>query len=212
MKFAQKLVVLSFERYQKLLLHQEKSAPSSDQSPSYIEPEVIHRASGEASIEASGGHCENQTGSGLGMSVDNIVEFLPKTMKSRGKSILHHLQTSAIKEFGLSSKGELIYKGQTIQNSHIVDLLKDGLHRFSHSSPIGVKEWYIILANSNIPESLILNPERQKQMRFIKEHPDQAYLPPPPGEPVKKSVSRNKVKRLKRLKRSTIAHKHWVKF
>jgi hypothetical protein len=147
-------------------------------------PEVVH----EARKEQTGG------GSKWGLSIDSILELLPKSLRPRAQSLLNHLQ--ALDTFSLTSKGEIVYKDHAIEGSHIVDLLKDSFYKYKHLNVVGREEWYRLLVESNVPQSLILNATRRGEIAKQKSQPSEPYmLPPPPGYAKTKKDSKRNFKR-----------------
>ena len=62
----------------------------------------------------------------------------------------------------MNEKGEIIYKGKKISKSDILTLINHAIHN-SKSEPVGMKIFYKVLGNSNVPHLLISN-EKGKEI------------------------------------------------
>jgi hypothetical protein len=82
--------------------------------------------------------------------------------RHRAKRILEHLKRDT--SFKIGDEGEIIYKQQKIDKSHVGDLLNDVLQKKStEEGPLGWKEFSSTLYSSGVPKNLISNPARGKQ-------------------------------------------------
>lgn len=116
---------------------------------------------------------EDQSGTGTSaLSVETIVAAVPKNNRRDATTILHHLERDP--NITWSHKGELIVKGETKHNTHLVDLLKDAFYKFKHWEPEGVHDFYRALAESNLPVGTIKNLDRRALLESYKQ-------PKPPG-------------------------------
>ena len=88
------------------------------------------------------------------LSIDVIVQTLPKTYKNRGIALVKFLQQCRCvtwDEDGVISTEKI---GQ-IHMSHISDLIRDGIKSYINFSPISQERFYTALAESNVPLGLI---------------------------------------------------------
>lgn len=117
----------------------------------------------------------NQTGSGERatiLSIDSILSTLPKQAKRDASAILQHVQRTP--DITWNEKGELVLKEQPIPGTHISDLLKDAFYKYKNWKAKGADSFYRSLAESNLPQGLIHNPERRILLESYKH-------PKPPG-------------------------------
>lgn len=139
MKFIQKSVLLSYDKYQRLL-NRPITTPTS-------------QTGGLADIETLE-HVETSKDSGL--TISEILEVIPKRYRSKVEAILTFTSRDPNDTIGWNSKGELIYKGSTILGSHIVDLLKDTQYQHKSYTPVGATQFYQGLKELHIPVTLIV--------------------------------------------------------
>jgi hypothetical protein len=66
---------------------------------------------------------------------DDIVESVPKTMKAKAQLLLKKMKSSL--DISWNEKGELKYKGETVQGSNVVDLVNDVLRKRKYFNPQG---------------------------------------------------------------------------
>ena len=107
-----------------------------------------------------------------------IVRGIPKTMKTRAQALLAHL-----KERGdvitWDDMGQVLLKGVLIPRSNISDLVSDAMRARKHFNPVGVREFYNVLNEINIPKDLVRN-ERWSEAEKNKVPFDEKN---PPGKP-----------------------------
>ena len=94
-----------------------------------------------------------------GLSSEMIVRGIPKTMKTRAEALLAHL-----KERGdiitWDDMGQVLLKGVLIPKSNISDLISDAMRPRKYFNPVGVREFYNVLNEINIPKDLVRNERR----------------------------------------------------
>ena len=89
-----------------------------------------------------------------------IKESVPKTYKKRAGLLLSHL-TQRPDVIQWNGKGEVVYKGRTLKNSNIVDLISDSIRGRSNNPPPAFKEDFLqILHEINTPTIWIGNRKR----------------------------------------------------
>jgi hypothetical protein len=68
--------------------------------------------------------------------INKILESVPKTMKAKAQLLLKKMKSSP--DISWNEKGELKYKGETVQGSNVVDLVNDVLRKRKCFNP---QEW-----------------------------------------------------------------------
>ena len=82
---------------------------------------------------------------------DEILETVPKTMKAQ--LLLKKMKSSP--NISWNEKGELKYKGETVQGSNVVDLVNDVLRKRNYFNPQGWETFGEALREANVPQDLI---------------------------------------------------------
>lgn len=134
------------------------------------------------------------------LSDNDIISTFPLSMQKQAERLLNWIKRSNAK-VEWDEKGEVTMKGYTISNSNIIDLIGDLLrHRKTAIPPVGYQGFIKVLKESNIPEELIGNKERAKQMSTLNLiyqsdvenlSPGDQILPTPPKIIVTRSRSTN---------------------
>jgi hypothetical protein len=90
-------------------------------------------------------------------SESNILDVVSSEQRHKAKRILDHLKRDA--NFQINNQGEIIYKQQTLNRSHIGDLLNEALKKKSilADSPIGWRQFLNSLKELAVPKDLIEN-------------------------------------------------------
>ena len=86
----------------------------------------------------------------------DILDSVPKMYHKKANALLKYLQMD--KDVNWDSQGQLIIKEKTIPQSHIVDLVNDGMRSRKHKQH--AKGWHELshhLAMKNVPKELIGN-------------------------------------------------------
>lgn len=167
MKSTRKMVVIPFEKYERLL----KQKPQTDQSR-----EATPQITIEEPVEVNSS-----------LPTPDIISSLPSNIKKRGERLLTALN-GVLK---WNEKGEIIIDGEVIPFTHITDLIKDALTSLKTFDPSGSREFYRLIKSSNVPLSLIANPTRRKELTGGGDSEPESLKrkldhPPPPGIPDKK--------------------------
>ncbi|WP_143559325.1 hypothetical protein [Solemya velum gill symbiont] len=118
---------------------------------------------------------EPQVGGGT-LPMGTLLSMIPKPYAYKVKAILIHVLNDPKHTLRWNGRGQLLYHGNEIEGSNIVDLLKDSQREYGYGSPKGLEEFYRGLREINVPRSLIGNTER------LKTHLD-GHLGLPPGIP-----------------------------
>ena len=141
----QKMVLVPVEKYERMKLckREETKVP---QGPTTIVEEA------EDTI----------INSQSGLQKERILETLPKVYKNKGAALLSYIENG--KALSWNDKGEIIHRGNTVENSHIADLLKDAMRDYKDFDPVGKKEFYEGLSQSNVPLLLLENKQNRKRV------------------------------------------------
>ena len=128
------------------------------------------------------------------LSSEMIVRGIPKTMKTRAQALLAHL-----KERGdlitWDDMGQVLLKGVLIPRSNIPNLVSDAMRARKHFNPVGVREFYNMLNEINIPKDLVRNERRWSEAEKNKVPFDEKN---PRGGPKLKRIKFHLVKKIHR--------------
>lgn len=97
----------------------------------------------------------------------HILKSVPKTFHRRAKLLLDKLKQNDVMTW--NKNDELIYRGNLVKGSNIVDLVNDTLREKRGFNPLGWQYFARGLAKSNAPESIIGNESRRDVIRQIKQ-------------------------------------------
>ena len=80
-------------------------------------------------------------------------------MKTRAQALLARLKE---REDAITwdERGQVILKGTLIPKSNISDLVSDAMRSRKHFNPVGVREFYNVLYEINVPKDLVRNEKR----------------------------------------------------
>ena len=92
------------------------------------------------------------------LSVDMVVEAVPKNVRNRVRALLSHITNNG--RLTWNKQGEIHYEGQNIPGSHITDLVKDSQYKYKHFHPVGHDVFYRALKDMNIPTGLLGHQEK----------------------------------------------------
>lgn len=165
-----KMVLIPYDRYQRLLASKEpKSVSTMDEEPTIVDQNALPDVS------------EQRTES---EKIDKVVSYFPKGLRTRARSLLSYI----VPRVTWNEKGEVVVDGNIIVNSNIVDLVKVQLNDYKHFRPTGLDIFTDIIKDSNVPLSLLASSQRVQT------------LPPPPGSPVKREKVQRKAQKVKWLR------------
>ena len=88
-----------------------------------------------------------------------IVRSIPKTMKKRAEALLAHLKERE-DIITWDNMGQVLLNGVLIPKSNITDLVSDAMRSRKHFNPVGVREFYKVLKEINIPKEIVRNERR----------------------------------------------------
>ena len=93
------------------------------------------------------------------LSVEMIVRGIPKTMKTRARALLERLKERE-DVITWDDMGQVLLNGVLIPKSNISNLISDAMRSRKHFNPVGVREFYNVLNEINIPKYLVRNERR----------------------------------------------------
>ena len=91
-----------------------------------------------------------------------IIQSAPKNLRHKASILLRRLKQDD--NIAWNTKGELVYKGDVIPNTHIHDLVQDVLRKCKTHVPVGWQTFARALRESNIPKDLVGNLDRWQWM------------------------------------------------
>ncbi len=127
--------------------------------------------------------------------IDNeILESVPKTMKAKVQLLLKKMKSSP--DISWNEKGELKYKGETVQGSNVVDLVNDVLRKRKYFNPQGWETFGEALREANVPQDLIGHEDRWRYITQTKRTPRsrKRQQSPSPIRPYSPKTPRNRRK------------------
>ncbi len=147
------MILVPKVKYQQLLNHQTEDKQSNE-NPEHRENENHNKSDSPDDIKQA------------------IEMTLPKTRQQKGLNLYAFLKRQDKNVLSWTENGQLIYKGQIIPHTHIVDLIRDAVVS-TKSLPNGKDEFYQALQMFHTPQGMIANP--------LRKHLDQ-LIPVPTGE------------------------------
>ena len=97
------------------------------------------------------------------LSDADVVESIPVTMRPRATALLSRLKAKP----GVvtwDKTGQVKIEGETIPGSNISDLVSDAMRFRKDFNPTGSKEFFQALSKLNVPEDLVRNQNRWKEV------------------------------------------------
>ena len=91
-----------------------------------------------------------------------IIQSAPKNLRHKASILLRRLKQDD--NIAWNTKGELVYKGDVIPNTHIHDLVQDVLRKRKTHVPVGWQTFARALRESNIPQDLVGNLDQWQWM------------------------------------------------
>ena len=143
---------------------------------------------------------------------DEILESVPKTMKAKAQLLLKKMKSSP--DISWNEKGELKYKGETVQGSNVVDLVNDVLRKRKYFNPQGWETFGEALREANVPQDLIGHEDRWRFITQTKRTPRsrKRQQSPSPIRPYSPKTPRSRRKEVQnwRLRPRRVSCKHGV--
>ena len=87
-----------------------------------------------------------------------VLSTIPKTMRRKAENLLERVKRQF--NLGWNERGELLFNGEVIQGTNIVDLVNDMVRQRKSFQPHGWREFARALRQDNVPQDLIGNKER----------------------------------------------------
>lgn len=168
-----KMVLLPYDRYQRLVVKNEP--PKPDQEPSHGE-ETQERVI-ESIPEVTN-------------TKETVILQFPQSMQNRVRRLLAYIEPHVT----WNDRGEVTLQDREIPGSNIVDLIKVHLKDYKVFDPVGKTTFGQLLLELNVPRSLLAQSARHKPDREHLPSPlaspqdGKGDLPPPPGIPLKRPV------------------------
>ena len=100
---------------------------------------------------------------GDSLTAEMIVRGIPKTMKTRAQALLTYLKERE-DVITWDSSGQVTLNGVFIPKSNISDLISDAMRPRKHFNPVGVRKFYNMLNEINIPKDLVRNEKRWSEV------------------------------------------------
>ena len=173
----QKMVLLPYDRYQRLLSVQEHTPPL----------DIIDQEETDNNLEDKV-PIQKEDVSELIPDVQKVATLFPKSLRGRALALL----TYVVPYVGWDSKLEATLSGEKIPHSNIVDLIKVQIKEYKDFCPVGTEKFERLLKDINVPLSLLSRVRREQEGR--------GNIPPPPGTPIKRKVEAERSVNLKWLK------------
>ena len=104
---------------------------------------------------------------GDSLTTEMIVRGIPKTMKTRAQALLAHLKERK-DVITWDNSGQVTLKGDFIPKSNISDLISDAMRPRKHFNPVGVRKFYNVLNEINVPKDLVRNEKRWSEVSIEK--------------------------------------------
>lgn len=91
---------------------------------------------------------------------DVLQYSIPKNLRRKAESLFTFLTSRGGDLIRWNNSGNLIYKGDLISDSNIIDLIRDALFVKSSHSPVGQRQFYEALKEIQVPISFVVNKNR----------------------------------------------------
>ncbi|XP_038076220.1 uncharacterized protein LOC119744384 [Patiria miniata] len=148
--------------------HARKTEPMSFTMSTPAQGSGTPKSSGD---DVPQGSIENDEGTVTSDKQDDltpqILESVPKTLQRKAKLLMNQLKHNDVMTW--NKNGELVYEGDVVKGSNIIDLVNDTLRSKKGFVPRGFQYFMRGLAKSNAPESIIGNEARRSIVRKYKE-------------------------------------------
>ena len=104
------------------------------------------------------GYTEPAHTSGENIFDEELKLSLPKTLRAKGIAVLRHIKQNPDVE--INNQGHLLYKGQQVSDTGIVDLIGDVVRKRKVPAPQGYQNVTTVLRESGVPKEFIGNKDR----------------------------------------------------
>ena len=156
MKHIQKFVLVPIEKWEKVKEKDMNLKEVTVQAPTQkvMNQEIEKKEDSPVIVKKIQKSLSQKKQIGMGKKKSQIFLYHPLKKRSKGTSLLRHLENN--KNISWNEEGEIIYKGKKVPKSDILTLINHAIHNYE-SEPIGMKTFYKVLGNSNVPHLLISN-------------------------------------------------------
>ena len=103
---------------------------------------------------------------------NEVLQTVPKTLKAKASHIMNKIKKNK-DVMHWNGKGELVYHGETIPGTHVVDLIRDVVKERKSFDPNGWQFFARGLAKLNLPFDWFSNDRRKEVMRQFKTRIDE---------------------------------------
>lgn len=136
------MVLLPYDRYQRLLSKDERSTPEAETSD-------------VATVS------ESRPSQELISSSESLLQQFPKSMQHRVRGVLSYTRP----HMSWNDRGEVTLEDKEIPGSNIVDLIKVHVKDYKNFHPPGKEAFGKLLVELNVPTSLLATDARQQSGR-----------------------------------------------
>lgn len=172
------MVLLAYDRYQRLLSKEDTLNTNEPVQPnvSEAEPSVAIEQHIETRDDTSGTSLNTDTDS------DTLLQHFPKASRNRVRTILNYIRPLV----KWNDRGEVTIEEREIPGSNIVDLIKVYIKDYKDFHPPGRDAFGELLLKVNVPKSVLSSSARPQLGKGLIPRPP--GIPPPPGIPLKRKV------------------------
>ena len=183
MKFAQKLVLVPQEEWEKIKSKDVQVKQVSVNAPlqkvvksQLVKTQTLTSQKGSGKIQLKKKTIEE--------NLTLFINCFPLSKSDRILTILRYMKDN--KDINWTVDGNLKYKGKVIQHSSIVKLLHHTIWKDIKIKPEGIIFFYKALSSLNIPKNVILNELGRSIMKKLRKQKDDKWRPP--GKLNRKSI------------------------
>ena len=98
-----------------------------------------------------------------------IIQSAPKNLRHKASVLVRRIKQDD--NIAWNTKGELVYKGDVVPNTHIHDLVQDVLRKHKTHVPVGWQTFARALRESNVPQDLVGNLDHWQWMNQEEQTP-----------------------------------------
>ena len=167
MKMMRKMVLIPYDKYERLLTGQVSQPEPVNTTDTYTEQVTLHNPQQD--------YCHSNTQDSIH---EDLLSSLPLPLRSRAKVILNHLAKHTNLQW--NDKGEIIVNGKVVTGSNINDLIKIQLKDYRSFHPVGAEVFSQLVQESNVPQS-VLQKYYLLLHQYCKSEPIRPYYVKPHG-------------------------------
>jgi len=133
--------------------------------------EILNKKREEAKTLSKTRECRDSNETSREQNIWEVLRYLvPTKLEKKAQGLLHYILHNGKNNVRWNDAGQLIYKGDTVDGSHVTDLVLDAITEDTSVIPIGYRQFYEALRDINTPTSLVLNKDRK---HFLSDAHDQ---------------------------------------